>query len=102
VLFRSSELIRKWLGLNIRQDFNNTIKKKYKINVEYKLETIKKSQGRGGSNFEVITLTPKIAKKICFSTNSKKCDLIQHYLVDLEIALFKYKNHIIKSLNNKT
>ncbi len=96
-----SELIRKWLCINIRQQFNDTIKKRYKINIDYKLETIKKSKGQGGSNFEVITLTPKIAKKICFSTNSKKCDLIQHYLVDLEIALFKYKNHIIKSLNNK-
>jgi phage anti-repressor protein len=96
-----SEILRKWLQLNIRQDFNDTIKKRYKLGIDYKLETIKKSKGRGGHNFEVITLTPEVAKKICLSTNSKKGKDVQQYFIDLEFALYKYKNYIIDGMNQK-
>ena len=96
-----SELLRKWLQLNIRQDFNNIIKKRYKLGIDYKLEKIKNSKGRGGNNFEVITLTPEVAKKICLSTNSKKGKDVQQYFIDLEFALYKYKNYIIDGMNQK-
>jgi len=96
-----SEILRKWLQLNIRQDFNDTIKHRYKLGIDYRLETIKKSNGRGGHNFEVITLTPEVAKKICLSTNSKKGKDVQQYFIDLEFALYKYKNYIIDGMNQK-
>jgi hypothetical protein len=96
-----SEILRKWLQINIRQQFNDTIKKNYKLGIDYKLETIKKSNGSGGHNFEVITLTPEVAKKICLSTNSKKGKDVQQYFIDLEFALYKYKNYIIDGMNQK-
>ena len=74
-----SELLRKWLQINLRRHFNDTIKRSYKKNVDYIIEKIKKSEGSGGQNFEVITLTPEAAKKICLSTNSKMGPLVQQY-----------------------
>ena len=96
-----SEVLRKWLQINIRQQFNNTIKKSYKKNIDYKIEKVKKSQGSGGQNYEVITLTPEAAKKICLSTNSKMGPQVQQYFLDLEVALYKYKNYIIDGMNKK-
>ena len=96
-----SEILRKWLLINSRRKFNDTIKRSYKKNSDYKLEKIKKSEGSGGQNFEVITLTPEAAKKICLSTNSKMGPKIQQYFLDIELALYKYKNHIIESMNIK-
>jgi hypothetical protein len=96
-----SELLRKWLQINIRRKFNDTIKRSYKKNVDYKLEKIKKSEGSGGHNLEVITLTPEAAKKICLSTNSKLGPKVQQYFIDLELVLYKYKNYIIDGMQKK-
>ena len=96
-----SEVLRKWLEINSRRKFNTTIKRSYKINFDYKIEEIKKSQGSGGSNFEVITLTPEAAKKICLSTNSILGDEVKQYFLDLEVALYKYKNYIIDGMAQK-
>ena len=93
--------MRKWLEINIRQQFNNTIKKSYKKNIDYKIDKAKKTIGSGGHNLEIITLTPEAAKKIALSTNSKKGPLVQQYFLDLEIALYKYKNYIIEGLIQK-
>ena len=94
-------MLRKWLNISIKQQFNNTIKRSYKKNVDYKIEKIKKIEGSGGHNLEQITLTPEAAKKICLSTNSKMGPLIQQYFLDLEVALYKYKNYIIDGMAKK-
>ena len=96
-----SELLRKWLQIKNRRIFNDTIKKSYKKNIDYKLEKIKKSIGSGGQNFEVITLTPEASKKICLSTNSKLGPQVQQYFIDLEVILYKYKNYIIDGMSQK-
>jgi len=96
-----SEILRKWLLVNSRRAFNDTIKKTYKKNVDYKIQKIKKSDGSGGHNLEVITLTPEAAKKICLSTNSKIGPKVQQYFLDIELALYKYKNYIIEGMSNK-
>ena len=96
-----SELLRKWLQINNIRIFNDTIKRSYKKNVDYKLEKIKKSEGSGGHNLEVITLTPEAAKKICLSTNSKLGPKVQQYFIDLELILYKYKNYIIDGMQKK-
>jgi len=93
--------LRKWLQINNRRAFNDTIKKTYKKNVDYKIQKIKKSDGSGGHNFEVITLTPEAAKKICLSTNSIIGPQVQQYFLDLEVALYKYKNYIIDGMSKK-
>ena len=96
-----SEVLRKWLQINIKQQFNDTIKRSYKKNIDYTIKNIKKTQGSGGHNLEVITLTPEAAKKICLSTNSKMGPQVQQYFLDLEVALYKYKNYIIDGMNKK-
>ena len=96
-----SELLRKWLQIINRRIFNDTIKRSYKKNVDYKLEKVKVSNGSGGHNLEIITLTPEAAKKICLSTNSKFGPKVQQYFIDLELILYKYKNYIIDGMKNK-
>jgi len=96
-----SEILRKWLEITNRRVFNDTIKKSYKKNIDYKIEKVKKSEGSGGHNLEKITLTPEASKKICLSTNSKMGGLVQQYFLDLEVALYKYKNYIIDGMNKK-
>jgi phage anti-repressor protein len=96
-----SEILRKWLKIVNRRIFNDTIKKSYKKNIDYNIEKIKQSNGSGGHNLEVITLTPEAAKKICLSTKSKIGSQVQQYFLDLEVALYKYKNYIIDGMNKK-
>jgi len=96
-----SEILRKWLQISTRQIFNNTIKRSYEKNVDYMIQKIKKTDGSGGHNLEVITLTPEAAKKICLSTNSKIGPKVQQYFLDIELALYKYKNYIIEGMSKK-
>ena len=96
-----SEILRIWLQINMKRSFNDTIKKSYKKNIDYTIDKIKKTLGSGGHNLEVITLTPEAAKKICLSTNSKMGGQVQQYFLDLEVALYKYKNYIIEGMNKK-
>lgn len=96
-----SEVLRKWLKISIRKEFVSNIKKNYKINVDYKIEKVKKSEGSGGHNREVIILTPEATKKICLMTKSKMGNDVRQYFIDIELAFYKFKNHIIESLNKK-
>jgi superfamily II DNA/RNA helicase len=96
-----SEILRNLLKIKIKRSFNDTIKRSYKKNIDYKIEKIKKTVGRGGHNLEVITLTPEAVKKICLSTKSIMGVQVQQYFLDLEVALYKYKNYIIEDLNTK-
>ena len=62
---------------------------------------MKESIGSGGHNKEILQLTPETAKKICLSTNSKMGPKVQQYFLDVELVLYKYKNHIIDSMQKK-
>jgi len=96
-----SEILRKWLQIENKRIFYDTIKNSYKINLDYKLEKVKKSVGSGGHNREIITLTPEATKKICLMTKSKVGNDVRQYFIDLELSFYKFKNHIIESLNKK-
>ena len=96
-----SELLRNLLKINNKTGFNNTIKKSYVKNIDYKIKTLKRTKKSHDQDVEIIILTPKTAKKICLSTNSKKGKEAQQYFIDLEFALYKYKNYIIDALKQK-
>lgn len=97
-----SEILRKWLKIINRQIFNDTIKRSYRKGIDYKIKKMKREEGgSGGHNFEVITLTPETAKKLCLSTKSKIGTQVQQYFLDIEVALYKYKNYIIEGMNKK-
>ena len=97
----NGEILRNWLHIKNKRIFYDTIKNSYKINVDYKLEKVKQSEGSGGHNREVITLTPEATKKICLMTKSNVGNDVRQYFIDLELAFYKFKNHIIFSLNKK-
>lgn len=97
----NSEILRKWLQLKIKKDFDAIIKKTYKINIDYKKENIKNADGQGGNNRIVYMLTPETAKKICLVTRSKRGNDIRQYFIDIEVTLYKYQNYIIEGLNQK-
>ncbi len=46
-------------------------------------------------------LTPEATKKICLMSKSKIGNDVRQYFIDIEFALYKFKNHIIENLNNK-
>ena len=46
-------------------------------------------------------LTPDCAKMILQSTESKKCIEVRRYFIEIGKTLYKYKDTIIKSLNNE-
>jgi hypothetical protein len=97
-----SEILRKWLQIKTKEKLINTIKRTYKKNIDYKIikkET--KTEGRGGHNLQIILLTPESAKKICLSTHSIMASQVQQYFLDLEVALYKYKNYIIEGMDKK-
>jgi len=96
-----SEILRKWLQITTNKEFKETIKKSYKINVDYKVEKNKKTEGSGGHNREVIILTPEATKKICLMTKSKMGNDVRQYFIDLELAFYKYKNYIIDGMAKK-
>ena len=96
-----SETLRKWLEIVNRRVFKDTLIRSYTKNIDYTIKKEKKSEGSGGQNYEVITLTPNAAKKICLSTNSKMGKPVQQYFLNLEVALYKYKNYIIDGMNKK-
>jgi phage anti-repressor protein len=97
-----SEILRKWLQIKTREKLIETIKRSYKKNIDYKIvKKENKTEGRGGHNIKIILLTPECAKKICLSTHSKMASQVQQYFLDLEIALYKYKNYIIEGMDRK-
>jgi phage anti-repressor protein len=96
-----SEILRKWLKITVRKEFSANIKKTYKINVDYKIKKINNKNGSGGHNREIIILTPEATKKICLMTKSEVGNYVRQYFIDIELAFYKFKNHIIESLNNK-
>jgi phage anti-repressor protein len=98
-----SELLRKWLKITTHVEFKKTIKNSYRINIDYIIKKVKKDEGSGsgGHNKEIIILTPEATKKICLMTRSKLGDDIRQYFIDIELALYKFKNYIIEGLNKK-
>ena len=96
-----SEILRKWLQITTHKEFKQTIKNSYKINIDYIIKKKDINLGSGGHNKNIIILTPEATKKICLLTKSKVGDDIRQYFIDIEFAFYKFKDHIIDSLNRK-
>ena len=90
-----SEILREILQINNRRIFNDTIKRSYIKDIDYRIEKVKKSSGSGGHNLEVITLTPQSVKKICFSSKSKISKQVQQYFIDCELSIYCTKINTI-------
>jgi len=96
----NSNNLLKWLNISSRKDFHDTIKRSYKLSIDYILKPISKNY-KGGNNEKIYMLTPDCAKMILQSTKSEKGKEIRKYFIEIEKMLYKYKDIIIKSLQNE-
>ena len=93
-------LLMKWLNLQSKKGFTETLKNSYKVNVDYIIK-LENKKGNGGKKKKIYFLTTDAAKRFCLMTKSKKGESVRTYFLELEKTLFKYQNYIIKGLENK-
>ena len=60
-----------------------------------------KGQGKGASNTKYVLLTYTCAKLLCMISKCEKANLVRNYYIELEKLLIKYKDDIVKSLNEQ-
>ena len=89
----------KWLNIQ-KHSAKDTLVKSYKKEIDYTILKIKKKEGSGGHNKEIIKITANCFKKICQFTKSKKGNEVREYFIQVESLLNKFKNDIIKIKNN--
>ena len=96
----NSDTLMKWLDMKQKENFINTIEKSYNIDEDYIIEYPNKNR-KGGNNEKIYYLTTRAAKKYCLMTKSKKGNEIRNYFLDIEEILYKFKDYIIKGLQDK-
>lgn len=96
-----SEILRKWLKIEIKYRFEIFIKKHFKKDIDYKIEDVNTTGKHGGHLQHIIKLTPNTAKEICMMSRSQTASEVRKYFIAVEEALDKYKNHIIQSMQKK-
>jgi len=95
-----SNKLQIWLNISSRKDFHDTIKRSYINNIDY-IITKQKKAGTGKSNEKIYMLTPDCAKMLLQATRSKKGTEVRKYFIEIEKMLYKYKDLIIKKLNDE-
>lgn len=95
-----SNKLQIWLNISSRKDFHDTIKRSYVNNIDY-IITKQKKAGTGKSNEKIYMLTPDCAKMLLQATKSKKGTEVRKYFIEIEKMLYKYKDLIIKKLNDE-
>ena len=96
----NSNKLQTWLNITSRRDFHDTIKRSYILNIDYNI-TKTNNKGTGKNNEKIYMLTPDCAKMILQATKSKKGIEVRRYFIEIEKMLYKFKDSIIKSLNNE-
>lgn len=90
----------KWLQIQ-KHSAKDTLIKTYKKDIDYKIDKVIKIKGTGGQKREIITITVNCFKKICQLTKSKKGNEVREYFIQVESLLDKYKDYIIKGMEEK-
>jgi phage anti-repressor protein/predicted GIY-YIG superfamily endonuclease len=90
----------KWLKI-IKKNAKDTLTKSYIKDVDYKIIKNNKIKGSGGHNKETILMTINCFKKFCQLTKSIKGNEVREYFINVEGLLNKYKNYIIKGMEDK-
>ena len=94
------DIVIKWLNIQ-KHSAKDTLVKSYRKNIDYTILKIKKKEGSGGHNKEIIKITADCFKKICQLTKSKKGNEVREYFIQVESLLDKYKNYIIEGMKEK-
>ena len=95
------ENIAFWLDVK-KEHLKRLLESNFAKNQDYieTKETIK-GKGRGVSNTKHVLLTYTCAKLLCMISKCEKANLIRNYYIELEKLLIKYKDEIVKSLNEQ-
>ncbi len=93
------DIIAKWFEMR-KDHIKKTLTESYIKNIDYKI--IKGvSSGLKGKPSDTILLTPKCFKLMAMQSRTKKAIQVREYYYELEQILDKYKEYIIKSLEEK-
>ena len=95
-----SNKLQTWLNITSRKDFHETIKRSYVVDIDY-IIVKKKKKGIGKSNEKIYMLTPDCAKMLLQATKSKRGAEVRKYFIEIEKMLYKFKDLIIKKLNDE-
>jgi superfamily II DNA or RNA helicase/phage anti-repressor protein len=95
-----SNKLQMWLNITSRKDFHETIKRSYVVDIDY-IIVKKKKKGIGKSNEKIYMLTPDCAKMLLQATKSKRGAEVRKYFIEIEKMLYKFKDLIIKKLNDE-
>ena len=93
-----SNNLQDWLDITSRKDFHETIKRSYKLGIDYIITKPMPKKYKGGTNEKIYMLTPDCAKMISQSTKSQKGKEVRKYFIEVEKMLYKYKDIIISNL----
>jgi hypothetical protein len=93
------DAISKWFEMR-KDHIKKTLKESYIKNIDYKI--IKgELNGLKGKPKETILLTPKCFKLMAMQSRTKKAIQVREYYYELEQVIDKYKEYIIKGLEDK-
>ena len=93
------DAIAKWFDMR-KDHIKKTLTESYKEKIDYKV--IKGvSNGMKGKPKDTILLTPKCFKLMAMQSRTKKAIQVREYYYELEQILDKYKEYIIKGLEDK-
>lgn len=82
-----SELLRGWLKNKCKHEYDNTIKSKYLINIDYIVKKPEEKRQHGGHNKQIFMLTPNTVKDICIMSRSPYSNKILNFFVEFEKQL---------------
>lgn len=85
-----------WLNIN-KYKAIDTLTHTYRKNIDY---TIKNNKNKKYKNKQIF-ITIDTFKKFCQHTHSKHGDDVRNYFIEIEKILYRNKNHIIKSYEEK-
>lgn len=95
------DIVVKWMGIEYKHHFKETLVKSYIEKIDYILLTPNREQDEskhGGHNKKTILLTVECFKKLCLRSKSKAGEKIIDYYLALEKLVVEYQNIIISKL----
>jgi len=96
----NGEDVIKWLKIR-KYNLKYTLKHSYNIDRDYEITKVNKPSGKGGQKKEIIMMSIECFKLICQSTKSEKGNQVRIYFIEVEKMLNKYKDYVIKGLEDK-
>jgi phage anti-repressor protein len=90
-----------WLDVK-KDNLKRLLLSNFLINQDYiEYKEPGKFKGTGVNNVKNVMLTYTCAKLLCMISKCEKAKLIRNYYIELEKLLIKYKDEIVKSLNEQ-